>query len=392
MRWSTFSVFMLLMVLLSASPASAYTMKSAFVSEVNDIGDYVEHTNEFLRDETIKIYVEMDNVNYDGFTFVDFIFIIKDPKNNFVAFDKMDLRNRDYMDDVYVTYTKSVPGYWVDGKYKVEIFVYDRTDAARIKELESIAEKSTPEELIESGRYDEIEEFFESGDNAKSLGVIKSLSDSKSSSRRMYFWIKSEAIEVGGTETSEDSTGSISASSPKFIVKNLKTDKFKVKPNETVTISVNVENEGLKGTENIEIIINDEKEDVISVSLGPQESKTVNLYTKRELPGTYKITIPEWNLMKLFFVIEPEEPEPSESASSEDSNLTVTAPKEEGLEFYFEYITVGIMLATLLILLLYYRRRKRPTDSIYIPDIDTDIDINQIQSGQSWFSDMMDDQ
>jgi hypothetical protein len=89
----------------------------------------------------------------------------------------------------------------------------------------------------------------------------------------------------------------------KFVVSDMQIDQFKVKPNEPVAISVAVKNEGEKG-------------------VGSGNTETLHFLVSKELPGTYKITIPGTDIVKIFFVqaageedIE-ETPEPSPSPTS----------------------------------------------------------------------------
>jgi|GEM_PF-1181824 len=381
----------LLMTVFLMNTASAYSITTDFVSEVDGIGNYTKHGNIYLRDETVKIYIEMDGVNYDGFSNVDFVVIIRDPLNNFVAMNRMDLRNRNYEEDVYIVYSKGIPEYWLDGKYKVEVYTYDRTDTSRIKELEDIA-KEDPEVLIESGNFDSLKKFFEGGSDASGMGIIKSFSDSGSSSRKMSFTLMTqEDIKPGDEE-------SIIASSvgPNFIIKRIDTDNFKVEPKETVTVSVEVENLGLKGSKKIEILINDESEASKTITLSPLESRLVKFNVVKDEPGTYKITIPgEDDLMKLFFVIESSEAETSGSTTPESSNLTGVTPDDGGsssANILSVLITSMIVAIISIIYLWHYRREGKGASFIYVPgEMGMDIDKSQIQSNQSWFKDMIDD-
>ncbi len=381
---------MLLMGVFLMNTASAYSITTDFVSEVEGIGNYTRHGDIFLRDETVEIYIEVHNVNYDGFSNVDFVVIIRDPLNNFVAMDQMNLRNRDYEEDVYVVYSKDIPEYWLDGKYKVELYTYDRTDPARIREIEEMA-KEDPEVLIESGSFSSLKGFFESGSG---MGIVKPFSDSESSGRKMSFTVMTqEDINPGDRE-------SIIASSvgPNFIIKRIDTDKFKVKPGETVTVSVEAENLGLKGSKKVDIRINGELEASKTITLSPLESRQVKFDVVRDEPGTYKITIPgEDDLMKLFFVIEPEDDGSSENVTSQRSNLTGVAPGDGGSSStnILSVLITSIAIAIIsMISFWHYKKGKEVENFIYVPgemNMDIDIDEDQIQSNQGWFKDMIDE-
>ncbi|MDY6865106.1 MAG: hypothetical protein SVY15_03935 [Halobacteriota archaeon] len=385
-------VFTLTVLLLSVfllNTVSAYSITTDFVSGVDGLGNYTRHGDVYLHDETVKIYIEVHNVNYDGFSNVDFVVIIKDPLNNFVAMNRMDLRNRDYEEDVYIVYSKDIPDYWLDGKYKVEVYAYDRTDPERIKELEEMA-REDPEELIESGSFDTLKKFFETGSGTD---IVKPFSDSKSSSRKISFTLMSQE----DMKPEDEESIIASAVGPNFIIKRIDTDKFKVSPNETLTVSVEAENLGLKGSKKVEILINGESEASKTITLSPLESRLVKFDVVRDEPGTYKITIPgEDDLMKLFFVIESDDDdELSGEVTSQSSNLTgITS--DDGGSSSANILSVIIMSVALAIISMasfwYYRRGKEGKNFIYIPnEVGENIDKNQIQSYQGWFKDMIED-
>ncbi|MDY6958733.1 MAG: hypothetical protein SVK08_06200, partial [Halobacteriota archaeon] len=269
------------------------------------------------------------------------------------------------------------------------VYAYDRTDPERIKELEEMA-KEDPEDLIESGSFDSLKKFFETGSG---MDIVKPFSDSKSSSRKMSFNLISEE------DIKPEDEKSIIASSvgPNFIIKRIDTDEFKVSPNETLTVSVEVENLGLKGSKKIEILINGESEASKTITLSPLESRLVKFDVVRDEPDTYKITIPgEDDLMKLFFVIEPEgDDESSGEVTSQSSNLTGITPDDGGSSSanILSVITISISLAIAsMIVFWYYRRGKEGTSFIYLPDeMGVNIDKSQIQSYQNWFKDMIED-
>lgn len=379
----------LLMGIFLTHTASAYSISTDFVSEVSDIGNYTPHGTIYLRDEAVKIYIEVRDVNYDGFSNVDFVIIIRDPLNNFVAMERMDLRNRDYEDDVYVVYTKDIPGYWLDGMYKVEIYAYDRTDPVRIKELENDA-KEDPEVLIENGNFDSLKNFFESGSG---MDIVKPFSESKSSSRKMSFTLMTQE----DINTEDEQSIIASAVGPNFVIKRIDTDKFKVRPNETMTVSVETENLGLSGTKKIEILINGMSEASKTITLEPLESQTVNFDVVRYEPGTYKITIPgEENLMKLFFVIESEGDGVSENITTESSNLTGILPEVGGLSTMNNILVVlitSIVLAVVTLLALSRSNNvKKDVRYLYASrDNHTDIEQTNIESNQIYFKEMIDD-
>lgn len=332
-------VILLLFALLGSSINIANAVKAEIVSDVKGLSDYVRTSENFIRGSTLKVYTEMDDVNYDGFAFVDFTFIIKDPEGHVVSMDRTSVRHRDYVDDVYVEYTRKIPSWWLYGEYKLDIFAYDRLNKTRIIELEREAKLTAPEKLDNFG---DLETFFESGSNAGDLGVMKSLEDSIREKTSITFFVrKKEEIKPAKPKVEKK---------PIFNVTNVGIDKFEVKPGETVSVSVTVRNEGVAGEKKISLVINGDKEAERLVTLGHMESKTLTFHVKKDLPGTYKVTIPGTDIVKLFFV--------------ESGNSTASASVESGagsqhsggkLPVYALGFGIIVSIAILLIVLLFIR-------------------------------------
>jgi hypothetical protein len=303
-KGSALAILVLLMLFVFSSVNVANAAKSEIVSDVSGLRNYVPGDNSYTHGSTLKVYTEMSDVNYEGFVFVEFVFIIEDPRGNVVSMDRMDVERRDYVDSAYVVYSKKIPSWWLYGKYKLEIYAYDRLNKAKIRELErKVEDIRNIEDLLDGNDdFDELEEFFESGSNADDLGVLKSFSDSEREKTRISFYVR-RAEDIKPAESAEAER----IEEQVFTITGVGIDKFTVKPGEPVSISVTVENRGVRGTKTLTLVINGEKEAEESVTLGSMESKTLHFSVKRDLPGTYKVTIPGTNIIRLFFVEEPSE-------------------------------------------------------------------------------------
>lgn len=358
-RWKrgTLAILTLLLFYVSATPV-ANAVNAVVVSDVKDLYYYTPGDNSFTRGSTLKVYTDMSNVNYDGFVFVDFVFIIKDPRGHVVSMDRMDVIRRDYNDAVYVVYTKNIPSWWLYGKYDLDVFAYNRLDKMRIDELERKVETSSPGELIDTDEFEDLEEFFEDAfggdeDDLEDLGVIKSFSDSTMEIEYLSFFVRREE-EIKPAEPPE---AEIEESI--FTVTDVELDKFTVKPGETFSISVTVKNEGIRGTKKVTLVINGETEAEETVTLGSMESKTVIFYVKKDLPGTYKVTIPGTDIVKLFFV---------EESSEEGAAFAPATPQseegsggEKGLPIYLFGIAFILLLPYFVVVIIPRRfRSKRP--------------------------------
>jgi hypothetical protein len=310
---SALAILVLVMLLAFSSVNVATAAKAEIVSDVSGLRNYVPVDNSYTHGGTLKVYTEMSDVNYEGFVFVEFVFIIEDPRGNVVSMDRMDVERRDYTDDVYVVYSKKIPSWWLYGKYKLEIYAYDRINKAKIRELERRVEDTRAIEdlLDDNDDFEDLEGFFEKGSNADDLGVLKSFSDSEREKTRISFYVR-RAEDITPTEPEEAER----IEGQGFTITGVGIDKFTVQSGEPVTISVAVENKGVRGTKTLTLVINGEKEAEESVTLGSMESKTLRFTVKRDLPGTYKVTIPGTNIIRLFFVEEPSEEQGNDTASA----------------------------------------------------------------------------
>lgn len=287
-----FAIAFLMLLLYFSAITVASAVNAVVVSDVKCLGDYVPRSHSFMHGDTLKVYVEMQEVNHVRFVYVEFFFIIEDPKGHVVATDTMKVERENYRAcNDYVVYTKKIQDWWLNGKYELGIYAYDRVDDTKTREEVQKIEgnRSSPEKLIER-------EEFELGDV-----VTKSLTDSRKEKTGITFFVHpEEIIEKLKPPTPRPEE----VKRPSFTVTAVSIDKFKVKPGETVSISVTVKNTGIMGTEKVTLVINGEKEAEESVTLSYKESKTLIFHVKKDLPGTYKVTIPGTDIVRPFFVEE----------------------------------------------------------------------------------------
>jgi len=361
---SVLAILVLLMLFGFSAVNVANAAKSEIVSDVLGLRDYVPMNDSFTRGSTLRVYTEMSDVNYDGFVFVSLVFIIEDPRGHVVSMDRIDITRRDYVDDVYYVYSKAIPSWWLYGKYELDIYAYDRLNKVKIMELERKVETNTLEELIDNeDDFEDLEELFETAcggdeDALEDLGVIKSFSDSRKEITHIKFFVCREE-EIIFEPAKPPEVEKIKA--PLLTVTDVRVDKFKVKPDESVSISVTVKNAGIRGTEKVTLVINGEKEAEQSVTLDYMESKTLFFPVKKSLPGTYKVTIPGTDIVRLFFV-EENHVEGEEKTGNFTSTLSeAEASPNSGLPIHVFFV-IGIafivILAVVIILLRFHFHSK----------------------------------
>ena len=318
MRRRSISVMLISLLLLASSVSVVAAVKAVIVSDVRGFNDYVPASSTLTRGSTLKVYTEMKNVNYDGFVAVKFFFVIEDPRDHVVSMEYKEVTRRDYDRSVYVVYTKKIPSWWLYGNYKLRIFAYNRLDKARVDELERTVEVTGTLKSIfnDEDEFDDLRDFFENSsdaDDLDDLGALKSISDSLEEMTSIWFSVRPH---VSKEEREKPITAPIATplamlSGTKFQVIDMWVDKFAVKPNESVKVSVTVRNAGERGTGKIALVINGEKEAETSVTLDHMESKTFHFNVTKKVPGTYKITIPGTSIIRFLYVEECSEVQPS---------------------------------------------------------------------------------
>ena len=320
---SVILVMLISLLLLSSSVSVVAAVKAVIVSDVRGFNDYVPASSTLTRGSTLKVYTEMKDVNYDGFVAVKFFFVIEDPRNHVVSMDDMEVTRRDYDRGAYVVYTKKIPSWWLYGDYKLTIYAYNRLDKARIDELERMVEVTgTLKSIFNKGEFDDLRDFFETGSGADDLGVLKPLSDSLEEMTSIRFSVRPHVSkeERKKTITAPIATPLAVLSGTKFQVIDMWVDKFAVKPNESVKVSVTVRNAGERGTGKIALVINGEKEAETSVTLDHMESKTIHFYVTKKVPGTYKITVPGTSIIRFLYVEERESSKVQSSMTMQNSS------------------------------------------------------------------------
>jgi|LGVF01.1.fsa_nt_gb hypothetical protein len=309
-----------LIVLFLVSATAVDAMRAEIVYDMGAWTGYATMDNSsYTHGGTIEVYTVLHNVNYAGYTIVDLFYVITDPRGHVVVIDHLGVNRRTYEEDVNAMYTKPIPSWWLYGRYEIAIYSYNRLDKAEIAKLNrKVAyDQETLKKFFSSIDDDDDDDFYgdmtaliETGcggnrDDLQDLKVVKSIDDSLEEIARLQFYVRTpEEIQA---ETPSQPPKSEVIEGTKFVVTDMQIDQFTVKPNEPVAISVAVKNKGERGTERISLLINGKKEAEAAVTVGSGDTETLHFLVSKELPGTYKVTIPGTDIVKLFFVKEGEE-------------------------------------------------------------------------------------
>lgn len=309
-----------LIVLFLVSATAVNAMRAEIASNMGAwTGQVAIDDYSYTHGDTIEVYTELYNVNYEGYIIVDLFYVISDPQGHVVVIDNLEVNRRTYEDDVNVMYTRTIPAWWLYGRYTLTIYSYNRLNKAEIAKINRKLDYDTEtlkklfgtvDDDDDDGVYNDMTSLIETGcggnrDDLEDVGVVKSIDDSLEEIARLQFYVRSQ--EEIQAETPSQPQKSEVIEGTKFVVTNMQIDQFTVKPNEPVAISVAVKNEGERGTERISLLINGKKEAEAAVTVGSGDTETLHFLVSKELPGTYKVTIPGTDIVKLFFVKEGEE-------------------------------------------------------------------------------------
>ena len=316
-----FALTLATLALLAFAVGSVFALKAVIVSDADGLGNYTPRNLTFTHGSTLKVYAEMKDVNHKGFVRVDFVFVIKDPKEYPVAMDKLEVRRRDYESDAYVLYTKKIPNWWLYGTYELDIYAYDRIDDSKVRQIKEDFESKSITKIIESDEFDDYKGFFESGSDEDGIDIEKPLSDSKREHRTLTFSVVSEE-ELRRIERARVAPSPAPAK-PRFVVMDVRTSAFEIQPGESIYVYVVVKNEGASGTDTISLFLNDKKYADATVSLKENATITVPFEVKLYEEGFYKITISGSNIVKGIYV--KRKGNSSSSATTSEGNSTVLA-------------------------------------------------------------------
>ncbi|MEA3488035.1 MAG: hypothetical protein U9R10_02140 [Euryarchaeota archaeon] len=312
-----------ILTLIALFLVSATAVNAMRAEIISNMGAWTGHVtmddHSYTNGDTVEVYTELYNVNYKGYIIVDLFYVITDPQEHVVVIDNLEVNRRTYEDDVNVMYTRTIPDWWLYGRYGITIYSYNRLNKAEIAKINRKLEYDeetlkkffdTVDDDDDDGVYNDMTSLIETGcggnrDDLEDVGVVKSIDDSLEEIAMLQFYVRSpEEIQA---ETPSQPQKSEVIEGTKFVVTNMQIDQFTVKPNEPVAISVAVKNEGERGTERISLLINGKKEAEAAVTVGSGDTETLHFLVSKELPGTYKVTIPGTDIVKLFFVKEGEE-------------------------------------------------------------------------------------
>ncbi len=261
-----------------------------------------------------------------------------------------DLLNNSVMDKYYTNLTLS----YINGSGKIDVPVMSRSDVLNMSESENkkhqfnitktfyidkyaskypmdrfrienimMDMKSVPPKATVRISATAVNTFYEKGSTSVSLLIDNKSIDSRtielegSSSQKISFEVSSEiegdhTVEIVPTGNNTIGlnllSGFVVNAEKKievpttFVIKDMQINNLSVEPNQTVTISIIVENSGKDGSMPVELYINDIPEEPKDVYINFSSIKDVQFnITKAEL-GAYRVTAGGTNISKIFFV------------------------------------------------------------------------------------------
>ncbi|WP_456370789.1 hypothetical protein [Geoglobus sp.] len=136
-------VALAIIVTFATAPVHAMdSVKVALVDHVDGFGKFVESYGVYDFGDTVTIYAQAENVNHFRAYAVDFVFVVFDPEDYPVAGGVVRKEGTDWTDQVYATFTVKVQDGWKEGKYRIEVYVFDVLNStATKKEYDSFVDR-----------------------------------------------------------------------------------------------------------------------------------------------------------------------------------------------------------------------------------------------------------
>ncbi|VVB55880.1 Uncharacterised protein [uncultured archaeon] len=169
MRYLIISIFILMLIAPLVSAQGEFLFDLAAKSQ-ND-GTYVKHWSATYPPDPkadIVVYSEVKNMAYKRLSALGFVYVVNDPMNNIVAVEKISSFKRSY-DPNIVYYTLHPKADWIEGNYKINIVVFDMVDR------EAYDENVSSDPFAIGINPDMYKIFYDTGANAKDLGVLREL-------------------------------------------------------------------------------------------------------------------------------------------------------------------------------------------------------------------------
>jgi len=135
-----------------------------------------------------------------------------------------------------------------------------------------------------------------------------------------------------------------------FIYKDIRIDDLSVEPNQTVAVTVTVENRGKSDSLPINLMINGIPEEEKIIYLNFSEEKDVKFNITKEELGEYKVSIDNSDLSKIFFVI-------GEEGISKEKKEEAVEKKDEGISKLQMIVGLSILFILIITTKIYLKRR-----------------------------------
>jgi hypothetical protein len=144
-----------------------------FATKAQADNTYTKHwSNSYPPDPRaeIIIYSEARNMAYKRLSALGFVYVVYDPMNNIVAVEKISSFQRNY-DPNILYFTLHPKNDWIEGNYNVKVIVFDMVDR------EAYDEKAPTDPFAIGIDPEMYKVFYDTGANAKDLGILKDLGD-----------------------------------------------------------------------------------------------------------------------------------------------------------------------------------------------------------------------
>lgn len=249
--------------------------KFDFATKVESVYNYTKHwSNTYPPDSNVSIiiYSYTGNVSFKRMSAISYVYVTYDPLGSVVAIDRKDMFQRNYEPLVYY-YIFHPRSDWTEGNYNTRIVVFNRVDKD-----EDVWKNITNDPVGIATYIEKYKKFYETGENADSIGVLRGLG-SPIRQDVLYFKI--------------DKSASIYPPD-RFLIHDLAfvDGKFERILGEQLKIEVKVDNNYVDdGTFKMALLVDNDIVATQDVTVKGHDTSTVIFAAKAGKPGSFKLNI-----------------------------------------------------------------------------------------------------
>ncbi len=246
---------------------------SRVVYNVSGLQNYSLHWNDrFPPDSKLGIYVESNGISHRRVVGVDYIFIVRDPNNNIVDTELLESRRKNYKENDFTVFNRTITEDWEDGFYTTQIHIFDLLNDSIVEDYYNNITKTLVNETESNDTLPDIPYM-----NRGNIVNDSNLDASQHKTVIQKFWIDRYADKYPAN---------------RFVIRDITIDNIRVAPGENASVSLIIDNNFYdSGNVLFDILVDGQKIDTVSTDIDPFGSKNINFNVSSNITGIREIEI-----------------------------------------------------------------------------------------------------